>query len=268
MTYDKRLKKLFSGVDLKVEDLFLLESFQIDYLQSRLPEKEFSAVLFANPNIKSFLKNKHPPIGPYIQKIQAQYGPAKNENELFEFTDKVIWEIAELLIYNKYPDIYDKRAIVKWEYKDITSVVSLRDKIVIDAGAGTGRVAFKAVKDAEIVFAIEPCASMRNFIRNEAVERKISNLFVIDGFLNKIPLPNNYADVLITSNAVGWKLEEELKEIERVVKPGGYVIHLTCSPNNDDPLKQRITDSNWQYNFSDYKLDGYTIRRYWKEIME
>ncbi|MBN2602663.1 MAG: class I SAM-dependent methyltransferase [Candidatus Thermoplasmatota archaeon] len=266
MKYEMRLKKLFHGVELKVEDLFLLESFQIETLQSRVPKKEFSAVLFANPIIKSFLINKHPPIAEYIKKVQDKYGPAKDEKELLVFSDRVIWEIAELIIYNKYPDVYDTRAIFQWSLKDITSVVSLKDKIIIDAGAGTGRVSFKAGKDADIVFAVEPCASLRNFIRKKAKENKITNLFVIDGFLNEIPLPNNFADVLITSNAIGWKLDDELKEVERVVKTGGYVIHLTCSQDTDDPLKHKLIKPELKYNFSEYKENKFTIRKYWKKI--
>lgn len=268
MTYEKRLKKLFYGLDLKVEDLFLLETFQIDCLRSRAPKKEFSAVLFAYPQIKDFLINKHPPIAEFIKKIQDKYGPASNKNELLEFTDRAIWEIAELLVYNKYPDVFDKRSIIKWHYRDITSVVSLKDKIVIDAGAGTGRVSFKAVKDADSVFAVEPCTSLRNFIRKKAIKNNISNLFVIDGFLDKIPLPDCFADVLITSNAIGWNLKNELKEIERVIKTGGHVIHLTSSPHTDDPIKQNLTKKELKYNFSEYNEDEFKIRKYWKQIIK
>ena len=150
----------------------------------------------------------------------------------------------------------------------ITKVVSLKDKIVIDAGSGTGRVAFGAVKDAAIVFAVEPCASLRQFIRKKVIINNITNLFAIDGFLHEIPLPEGFGDVLITSNAIGWKLEDELKEIERVVKPGGYVVHLTSSPDDDDPFGPHLTKPEWQYNFSEYKDNEVTIRKYWKQIQE
>lgn len=266
MSYEKMLRQLFHGVDLKVEDLYLLEAFQIGTLQSRVPEQEFAAVLFAYPSIKNFLMSKHPPIAEYIQRVQDKYGPAANEKNIAESSDRLIWEVAEMIIYNKYPEVYDTRAILGWDFKDITSVVSLKDKIVIDVGAGTGRVAFKAVKDADIVFAVEPCASLREFIRKKAQENNISNLFVIDGFLHAIPLPRDYVDVLITSNAIGWKLDDELKEIERIVEPGGYVIHLTSSPNTDDPLTKHLTKPEWQYNYSKYKNNEDMIRRYWKQV--
>ena len=266
MSYENGLRKLFHGIDLKVEDLYLLEPFQIDTFQGRVPEQEFAAVLLAYPNIKKFLINKHPPISEFIQRVQDKYGSAANNKELSEFSDRFLWEIAEMIIYNKYPEIYDTRVIMGWDLHDITSVVSLKDKIVIDAGAGTGAVAFKVVKDADIVFAVEPCTNLRRFVRNKALENNISNLFVIDGFLHEIPLPEIFAGVLITSNAIGWKLEDELKEIERIVKPGGYIIHLLSSPSPHDPFRPHLTNPEWQYNYSEYKNNEDIIRKYWKQV--
>ena len=39
------LRKLFAGVDLDIEDLYLLESFQITYLPGWVPERELAVVL-------------------------------------------------------------------------------------------------------------------------------------------------------------------------------------------------------------------------------
>jgi len=268
MVYGKKLRKMFNGVTLKLEDLYVLEPFQIESLKTMAPRKEFAALMFAHPNIKDFFINKQPSIVEYIKEIQEIFGPETNKKILSESLDYFLWEIAILIIYNKYPEVYDRRVIFGWDIKDITSVVSLKDKIVIDAGAGTGRAAFKAVKDADIVFAVEPCNNLRNFIRNKADKNKISNLFIIDGVLHRIPLPKDFADVLITSNAIGWKLNDELIEMERIVKPGGFVIHLLCSDNKDDvnPFKQDLTSSKWNYNYSVFENNNDVIVRFWKKI--
>ena len=42
MKYYSMLKQLFDGIDLNAEDLLHLESFQIQYLPDRVPQKEFS----------------------------------------------------------------------------------------------------------------------------------------------------------------------------------------------------------------------------------
>lgn len=268
MSYANKLRKMFHGVDLKIDDIYLLEPYQIQTLQSRVPKQDFSAMLFAYPNIKKFLTNNYPPITKDILKIQEEYGPAKSNKELSKYCDNLLWEIAELIIYNKYPELYDSRTNLEWDLKDITSVASLKNKIVIDAGAGTGRVAFKAVKDARNVFAVEPCRNLRQFIRKKAKKKNISNLFAIDGFLHEIPLPDSFADILITSNAIGWNLEDELQEIERVIKSGGMAIHLLSYDNEDDidPFKQYLTNQKWNYNYSIHEKNKNIIRRYWKQI--
>jgi ubiquinone/menaquinone biosynthesis C-methylase UbiE len=94
----------------------------------------------------------------------------------------------------------------------------------------------------------------------------------MDGFSHEIPLPKDSVDVLITSNAIGWSLEEELEEIERVVKPAGYAIHFFIHPkkSNSEPIHQTLTSSKWNYQFEEvdtsvFKLSTYKIK-YWKII--
>ena len=60
--YAKQLKEMFKGITLELEDLFLLEAFQIGSLQQYAPKRELAAVLHANSDIKRFLITKHPPI--------------------------------------------------------------------------------------------------------------------------------------------------------------------------------------------------------------
>ena len=89
----------------------------------------------------------------------------------------------------------------------------------------------------------------------------------MDGLLHEIPLPRDSVDVLITANAIGWSLDEELEEIERVVKPDGYAIHLMISPTKSefDPMHQTLTSSKWNYQFKDVGSNGGTKIKYWKQ---
>ncbi len=268
MTYESTLREMFQGVDLDVEDIYLLERFQIAYLPDRVPQREFAAVLWANTAIKRFLSTKHPPIADYIEGILAHFGPAANQQELDTFSDKLVWEIADQFIYVKRPDIYDERVDHGWDFDEVMSNIPLEYKVVIDAGAGTGWVAFAAVQTARLIFAVEPIASLRRFIRNKAAGIGTKNLYTIDGFLHTIPLPDGFADVLITSNAIGWQLADELREIERVVKRGGYAIHLCASLDNaeDTPFHSGLTSAKWQYEFTRYEAaDGWKIK-YWKQV--
>ena len=97
--------------------------------------------------------------------------------------------------------------------------------------------------------------SLINFIREKANIEKCSNIYVIDGFLDSIPLPDNSIDILLTSNAIGWNLEKELLEIERVVKSNGQAIHLMRAIENEteNPFHSRLISSDWNYDCSKYQ---------------
>ncbi len=268
MTYTL-FKKIFRGNTFRVEDLYLLESFQIGYLPGYLSEREFAAVLWAYPPIKTFLEKKCPEIVSFVSHIMAEHGPAKDQQQLEEYSDKVVWTIADLLVYNKCPREYDRQDFHKWDFTEVTSITPLNNKIVIDSGAGTGRVTLEAALTAKYVYSIEPVTRLRQYIREKAKEKKLSNVFVLDGFQRAIPLPDEFADVLLTSHALGWQLEEELREFERVTRKGGFIIHCpgTAEESRNDELKhQRLVSKDWQYEFSRYmEADGWK-RKYWKQV--
>jgi ubiquinone/menaquinone biosynthesis C-methylase UbiE len=189
-----------------------------------------------------------------------------DRQELTACSDKLLWIIADLIVYNKCPEAYDVLDFHDWDFREITSINSLEGKVVIDEGAGTGRVTLEATRTARWVFAVEPVARLRQFIREKAAKAGLSNLFVIDGFLHAIPLPDGFADVLITSHALGWRLGAELREFERVVKEGGFIIHCpgTAEIASEEDQHKRLVA--WGYEFSRYReADGWK-RKYWKQI--
>jgi len=156
----------------------------------------------------------------------------------------------------------------KWGFAEVTSVVDLGGKIVVDGGAGTGRVALEAAASADVVYAVEPVSRLRQFIRDKAASRGISNLFVVDGFLDALPFPDGFADVLATSHALGWRLEEELTELERVVKRPGAIIHCpgTAEIASGQRQHEALVSLTWNYAFARFhEADGWK-RKYWKYL--
>lgn len=251
-----------------MEDLYLLESFQIEYFRGWIPEFELAAVLWANPSIKRFLVKKCPSITDHIDRVMSYNTAITDEERLAVCVDKVLWTIADLIIYNKCPEVYDRLEFHKWDFREITIITPLNGKKVIDGGAGTGRVTLEAANTASQVFAIEPVGRLRQFIRKKALEAYCNNIFVLEGFLHAIPLPDNFVDILITSHALGWQLEDELREFERVVKKGGYIIHCpgTAEVAEEEDQHYRLTSQDWGYNFSRYQeFDGWK-RKYWKQL--
>ncbi len=228
MSYSKKLRGLFPESNLHAEDLLLLETFQIKYLPDRVAVEEFATLLRTYPVVHRFLVSKYPPIHSFLTRILKENKPVSNKNVIEEQCQEALWEIADLILYNKNPELFDTKAPIKWEIGEINSITSMEGKIVADVGAGSGRIAFLVAPVAQSVFAIEPVATLRSFMKEKALKEELSNVYVMDGTLDSIPLPDRTLDVLITSNAIGWNLQEELQEIERVIKPGASANSLTA----------------------------------------
>ena len=267
MTSYTPFKDIFKHVSLEVEDLYLLESFQIDMLPG-VADRDLAVVLWAHPSIKRFLLKKCPSVADYIDSIIGQYKPAKDKRELVKCSDNLVWAIADWLVYGKCPEAYDKLEFHNWDFREVSIITPLDGKVVVDGGAGTGRVTLEAARTAARVYAIEPVTRLRQFIRDKALEAFHINVFVIDGFLHAMPLPDNYADVLITSHALGWHMVNELREFERVVKKGGDIIHCpgTADIPDEEAQHRRLISPDWGYDFSGYQESDGWKRKYWKQL--
>ncbi|UCH42856.1 MAG: class I SAM-dependent methyltransferase [Dehalococcoidales bacterium] len=268
MSLADAFKRMFKGAYLEVEDLFLLESFQIGYLPGVVPERELAVVLHEHPAIKHYLVKRNPSVAGFIEGALAKYKPAGNQQELADCSDKLLWTIADLLIYHKCPEVYDSLDFHNWDFGEVIMIAPLDGKIVIDGGAGTGRVTLEVARTARHVFAVEPVARLRRFIREKALKDNMNNIFVIDGFLDTIPLPDGFADVLITSHALGWRLEAELSEFERVVRKGGWIIHCpgTAEVAREEDQHSRLISGVYNYQFSRYRESDGWKRKYWKQL--
>ncbi len=268
MKYSKKLRELFSGISLSAEDLLLLESFQINYLPERVPQKEFATLIRKYPFVKKFLILRNPVIENFINSVLDTNEEIIDENRINEYCEELLWEIADLIVYNKHPEIYDDKVDFPWKIDEIIDKKSLKGNVVADVGAGSGMLAFLLAKSAKAVFAIEPICSFRNFIREKANKEKYKNVFVIDGFLDSIPFPENSLDILFTSNAIGWNIEKELQEIERVVKPKGLAIHIMRVNENvfENPIHDKLISSDWKYNFVENKFENGLKLKYTKSL--
>ena len=246
MPYADHLRALFPSLELRVADLFALEAHQIAELPTRAPDRELAEVLHAHPEFRTFLEVRHPPIAGHLTRVLAAHPPAAAA-ALETSEQALLWEIGDLLVYTTAPELFDALAMNDWDPRVITDLVDLDGMTVIDAGAGTGKVAFGVVGQARHVYAVEPVMRLRQFMRDKATASGIANLFVLDGTLDAIPLPTDTADVLLTCRAIGWRLEDELVEIERVVRDGGIALHLGLPhpPSPDDPRHLGLIEAGY-----------------------
>jgi SAM-dependent methyltransferase len=244
--YGDALRATFPGLEPGLNDLFLLEAHQIAGLPQRAPLPELAAVLHAQPALRTCLATRCPSLAGWLDGLLAAY-PARSGPDLAAAADRLLWEIADEIVYQRAPEAYDEVARRGWDPRAITDAVHVEGLTVIDVGAGTGVVAFDMAPLARVVFAVEPVARLRAFMRERAQRLHLTNLFVMDGTLDAIPLPAGSTDVLVTNRAIGWHLQAELAEIDRVLRPGGTALHLTgpvWSPA-DDTLGEALTGAGY-----------------------
>ncbi len=270
MSYSNHLRKLFPEITLIPEDLLLLESFQIKYLPDRVPKKEFAALLRANPIINRYFIAKYPPIEKFIDAVLNEIQPISKASAIEAYCQELLWEIGELIVYNKYPEVFNKNVTFNWKLEEIITPESLQGKTIVDVGSGTGQLAFLLAPKAQTVYAVEPIESLRQFIRNKANEKNIKNLFVVDGFLDMLPFPDNSVDILMTSNAIGWNIEKELIEIERVVKQGGETMHIfrILDKKDKNPFHDILISKGHGYSYKIVKEGTWQKLKYSKTIIK
>jgi len=259
---------VFKEVDLHIEDLFLLEPFQIEYFPGWVPERELAAVLRAHPAIDRFLRTRAPAIAPFLDATRARHPLSAGRSDLAQSEETLIWTIADLVVYNKCPEVYDGLDFHNWDFAEVTNITPLEGRVVVDVGSGTGRVALEAATTASAVVAVEPVPRLQRFIRDKAALSGRRNIRVVAGFGHDIPLPDDSADVVITSHALGWRLEDELAEFERVVAPAGYIIHCpgTAEIAAEEQQHRRLIEPAWNYRFARFReADGWK-RKYWKQL--
>ncbi len=226
--YADALRLMFPDLDPVVDDLFLLEGHQIAGLPERAPHRELAVVLRHRPDLVRFFSTRHPPIRAFLAGL---VGGAEQSGPTFvEAADALVWEIADLIVYQRAPEMYDDAVQYAWDRTALAELEPLEGKTIVDGGAGTGHVTFAVAVAAASVFAVEPVASLRAYIRDKARRNGHNNVFVIDGLLSSIPLPDGSVDAIVTQRAIGWDLVAELDEIERVVQRGGAALHLMGGP--------------------------------------
>jgi SAM-dependent methyltransferase len=198
-------------------------------LVDRVPAAALAGVLHGDPRLARHLRLRAPEAAPRIDALLAAHGPIPAA-ALIGVHEAVVWEVADLVAYERAPALYDERSGIPFAPVAVTSLAPLAGAVVVDVGAGTGRVALALAPLARQVVAVEPVAALRRYLRRRAAGAGVGPLLVTDGFLDAVPLPAESADVLVTCHAIGWRLDAELAEIHRVLRRGGVAVHLFAQP--------------------------------------
>lgn len=88
---------------------------------------------------------------------------------------------------------------------------------VVDLGSGTGKFTRALAPLGAARVAVEPIAGMRRVFA-----REVSDVPVLAGTAEAIPLPDGFADAVVVAQAFHWfRPRPALREIARVLRPGG-----------------------------------------------
>jgi SAM-dependent methyltransferase len=151
-------------------------------------------------------------------------------------------ELAWELLYRREPRLYDRLVSAERLHPDLVAWLPEGVERIVEIGAGAGRLTLELLDRARSVWAIEPAAPLRELLL-EKLSRATrgDRARVIEGFFDELPLPDNFADLVVTCSAftpdAGHGGERGLAEMERVCRPGGRVAIVW--PNNLDWLAAR-----------------------------
>ena len=155
------------------------------------------------------------------------------EQKRYPLTIEHRWDI----LYSQYPEKYDEFASYESEQDEKTllhNMFDFKNKEIIDIGSGTGASTFYLAEYAKSVIGIEPEKAMIDKAEKKAKELGVQNVRFIEGIAQKIPLPDNSADVVVgmTFNDYPPKtvVPAFIKEATRVVRSGGLIVVTNVAP--------------------------------------
>jgi SAM-dependent methyltransferase len=252
---------------LSFNNLLLLERVQLSWLPGWLKEDELAIALHSHPIVAWYLRHKCPEIAAWVDKLMvSQEGmPAPEAARLRQAELAIMQQINDLLVYVVDPTIYDAQPFLGWDSAELRSLTNWTGKTVIDVGSGTGRLAFVAAEAAQTVFAVEPVANLRQYIKEKARQQGLRNVFTVDGLATDLPFPDGFAHVTMGGHVFGDDPAAEYAEMRRVTRPGGMVILCPGSSMKMEKAHEFLVAQGFEWAiFIEPPKDK--VRKYWKRL--
>ncbi|AIQ65359.1 methyltransferase type 11 [Paenibacillus stellifer] len=219
-----------------------------------------------NPSVSWYFAHKSPESKPSLEQMIAA-APRNLAPHDVRMAEVFVIHAMETFVVYAYPEMMNQNCdyIYDWDNRLLLELADFTDKIVLDVGSGTGRLAFAAAEKAKRVYASEPTDMLREYMRDRIKRENIHNVVVVDGMIEQIPYEANTFDIVMSGHVVGDNYDLELAELSRVVKNGGYIIDCIGEDNRkrkpDDELIKRGFESFYHVSKS-----GGDIYRYRKQV--
>lgn len=153
----------------------------------------------------------------------ARFAPGEDADPRSDET--LAWE----LLYRLEPDLYERLVAAERLHPQVLAWLPRGVERIVEVGAGTGRLTLELVDRADEVVAIEPAAPLRAILERKLARVPHGNrVRVIDGFFDRLPVADEFADLVVACSAMtpaaGHGGDTGLAEMERVCRPGGSVV--------------------------------------------
>ncbi|HEX2910358.1 MAG TPA: methyltransferase domain-containing protein [Chloroflexia bacterium] len=157
--------------------------------------------------------------------------------------DGLFWELT----YWKTPELYEELTEGEHLHPGIFRQLAhdLRGKVVLDAGAGSGRASFECMRQgAKTVYAVEPSPGLLNILEQKLEKQPAGRrLIPLRGRFDSLPLDNKSVDVSISCSAFTADPEQGgdpgLEEMKRVTRPGGKIVIIWPRPEDHQWFQER-----------------------------
>lgn len=202
---------------------------------------DMAKALYRYPYIDAYCRAKAPECSSFLDKVRAIPYSGWTNDEMRE-AETAILQTQETFVVYAYPKVMEQVNYIRnWNPEYLYRLVDLTDKVVLDVGAGTGRLAFAAAKKAKRVYASEPCDCLREYMRDKIRTESIGNMKVLDGEVMCLPYEDNTFDVVLSGHVVGDFYDEEIAEMIRITKNSGWLV--IC--NGDDEFKRSAPNNEF-----------------------